>query len=213
MLPLQDVLPSRRAPWVTITLVGVGTASLLYQMTLSVPEWRGLFLSVGLIPARASWWAAVASLLLFAGPVPAVANLWALWIFGDNLEDRLGRWRYLVLVLLSGLVAAGAAVAMDPRSTVPLAGPSGAVAGVIGGHLALIPRSRVLVLIPLWRTLDLIEMPALIVVAFWLFGQGVGQPGVLAATLVIPLAGFAAGAGAAFILRRPDRMRVEWWSP
>jgi membrane associated rhomboid family serine protease len=125
----------------------------------------------------------------------------------------LGRWRYLFLFLLSGVVAAVGAVAMDPRSTVPLAGPSGAVAGVVGGHLALLPRSRVLVLVPLWRTLDLIEMPALIVVAFWLAGQGLGQPGALAATLVMPLVGFTTGAGAAFVLRRSDRMRVEWWSP
>ncbi len=219
MLPLQDILPSRQTPWLTLTFIGVSALVSVYELTLSTPELNGLIRSHGLVPAYAWWRPMLTSLFISPGLLHTVANLFALWIFGDNVEGRLGALRYLGLLLVTGLLAALAGVWLDGASTAPLIGPAGAVAGVIGGHLALFPRARVLVLIPVWRAIDLVEVPSLLVVAFWLLCQGVWQFGGVTnhapamALLVMPLAGFVVGAAAAWALKRPERMRAEWWSP
>lgn len=218
MIPVQDVLPSRTTPRVTVGLMALVVVSQAYQLALSVPELRGLILAFGFTPAAWSVASVFATLFIHLGIVETVANVWALWIFGDNVEDRLGAMRYLALLLVSAWTALFVAASVDPTSRAPLVGPAGLVAAAIGAHLSLFPKSKVLVLVPMWRGIDLVDVPALLIVAFWLLFQGLAQfgslyPSPLTSTLIVPAAAAACGAVGVRILRRPERMQATWWSP
>jgi membrane associated rhomboid family serine protease len=136
-----------------------------------------------------------------------VSNVGALWIFGASVEDRMGRRRYLGFFLLSS-VAAGlldvVARAGSPEATI---GASGAVAAVISAHFVLFPTSRALVLVPLLRSIDLVEVPTLLLVGFWLVFQTAGGAG-----LFVVLGGALTGALFVWMFRQPARETVEWWS-
>ena len=97
--------------------------------------------------------------------------MWYLWIFGDNVEDRFGHGRFIIFYLLCGIVAALAQVAVDPSSTLPTIGASGAIAGVMGAYFVMYPRSRVLTLIPLIIIWDIIELPAIVLLGLWFIMQ------------------------------------------
>jgi membrane associated rhomboid family serine protease len=144
-----------------------------------------------------------------------------LWIFGDNVEDRLGHGRFLVFYLATGAVAAVAQSAMDPASTIPMVGASGAIAGVMGGYFVLYPHSRVLTLLPF--PVMLFEVPAIFFLGLWFVMQflsglgslagaaGEGLPGGVA--FWAHVMGFVAGVVLVRLMQRPERQRVEWWSP
>ena len=100
-----------------------------------------------------------------------IGNMWYLWIFGDNVEDRLGHGRFIVFYLLCGIVAALGQIAIDPQSTLPTIGASGAIAGVMGAYFVLYPHSRVLTLIPLIIFWEIIELPAIFLLGFWFLMQ------------------------------------------
>jgi membrane associated rhomboid family serine protease len=218
MLPVQDVIPSRTTPWLTLGLMGLLAAVLVFELLLSEHAARGLILSYGLVPAHVSWHALLTSALLHYGILDAAVNIVALWIFGDNVEDRLGRWRYAVLLVastaLSGLIGAR----MNGSSLAPVIGAGGGIGAVIGAYLVLLPRSRVMMLVPVWRGVDLVEIPAAMVVMAWLLLTGIttgaqappfgGIP--LAAT--VQVAGLLTGAALARLLARPERLRCEWWN-
>jgi membrane associated rhomboid family serine protease len=181
---------------------------------------RTLIHAYGLVPATHKWPAFLPSLLFHAGFVHAASNIVTLWVFGGTLEDRFGRVRFLALYLVSALTAAIATMWALPYSTFALLGAGGAVAGVIAAYLMLFPRSRVLLLIPLPILFDLVEVPATIVPGFWLLLQVIGNveasgPSSTAAATVVWMAigGAAPGLLAARWLVRPERARVEWWSP
>ena len=132
-----------------------------------------------------------------------IGNMWYLWIFGDNVEDRVGHGRFIVFYLLCGIVAALGQIAMDPASTLPMIGASGAIAGVMGAYFVLYPRSRVLTLIPLFIFLEIVEMPAILLLGFWFLMQlfSAGAIAVTASTsggvaFVAHVAGFVAGLAA-----------------
>src|SRR5207245_5884907 len=95
-----------------------------------------------------------------------IGNMWYLWIFGDNVEDRVGHGRFIVFYLLCGFAAALGQIAMDPLSTLPTIGASGAIAGVMGAYFVLYPHSRVLTLIP-WIFLQIVELPATVLLGCW----------------------------------------------
>jgi hypothetical protein len=100
-----------------------------------------------------------------------ISNMLALYIFGDNIEDRLGHVLYLIFYLLGGLVAGGAHLVAYAQSTIPTVGASGAIAGVLGAYLVLYPQARVLTLVPIFYFLRLIEIPALVYLGFWFISQ------------------------------------------
>ena len=110
-------------------------------------------------------------MFVHAGLAHAISNLLCLWIFGDNVEDRMGHLRFLVFYLLAGLAAALAQTWADPASTIPLVGASGAIAGVMGAYLVLFPHSRVLVLVFLVLFIDIVEIPAVIFLGIWFVMQ------------------------------------------
>lgn len=218
MLPVQDILPSRTTPWVTIGLMALIALVVLVETVLPEPAVRTLIVSYGLIPAQVSATTAVSSLFLHHGLLDAAANMWMLWIFGDNLEDRLGHGRFLAFFLLCGASSGLAMVWLDPEALLPVVGAAGAVGGIIGGYLVLLPASRVLIAVPVWRGLDLVEIPAAILLGFWVLAVGLfagGQPGPIGGlplSLSVPVAGSLLGAVLVWLFRRPDREQCDWWN-
>src|SRR5205085_6590855 len=110
-----------------------------------------------------------------------IGNMWYLWIFGDNVEDRVGHGRFILFYLLCGIAAALGQVYVDPTSHLPTIGASGAIAGVMGAYFVLYPRSRVLALVPLIIFWDIVELPAIVLLGFWFLMQLVSA-GAIAAT-------------------------------
>src|SRR5512134_2734965 len=159
MIPLRDVIPSRTTPWVTITLIGLNILVFIREITLPAGAVEPFIFRYGLVPAEFSWVALVTSMFVHAGWLHVGSNLLYLWIFGDNVEDRLGHGRFLLFYLAAGVVAALAQAAMDPGSVIPMVGASGAIAGVMGGYFVLYPHSRVLTLFPF--PIMIFEVPAI----------------------------------------------------
>jgi membrane associated rhomboid family serine protease len=219
MIPLRDVIPSRSTPYITVTLIALNAALWLYELTIPndvLPVFLQLY---GVVPADFSTPTLVSSMFLHGSWSHFIGNMWYLWIFGDNVEDRVGHGRFIAFYLLCGVVAALGHVAMDPASTLPTIGASGAIAGVMGGYFVLYPQSRVLTLIPLVFYVEIIELPAVLLLGFW-FVMQLFNAGVIAVTsnsssggiaFVAHVAGFVAGLAGVFVVRKRTRT-AEWWA-
>jgi membrane associated rhomboid family serine protease len=167
MIPLRDVIPSRTTPYITVTIIILNVLGWLFELALPADA-RTLFLQVyGVVPADFHATTLITSMFLHGGWMHVLGNMWYLWIFGDNVEDRLGHGRFIVFYLLCGIIAALGQIAIDPESTLPTIGASGAIAGVMGAYFVLYPRSRVLTLIPLIIFWEIIELPAIVLLGFW----------------------------------------------
>lgn len=178
MIPVRDVIPTRTKPAVTIALVAVNVLLLSY---LALGERTG-------------------AAMLYVG-----LNALYLWLFGGTVEDRLGHLRFLVLCLVCGAAAAMVQANIPSPLLVRLAAAAGATAGVIGAYFVLYPRSRIVTLVPMLVTVQVVEVPAAYVAGFWLVIQiGVGMTGAWITAL-------ATGMAAVVALRRKERLRVEWW--
>ncbi len=179
MIPLKDENPTRCFPWMTLLLIAVNLAVFAYEWTLSPEMLSDLILSYGFTPVDflADPWSptalltVVTSMFLHAGPVHVGGNLLYLWIFGNNIEDRLGPWRYLGFYLLCGTLALAAQTAMGPDVDIPTIGASGAVAGVLGAYILLYPRASVVTVIPLIIFFEVARLPAYLVIGFWFLLQ------------------------------------------
>ncbi len=218
MIPLRDVIPSRTTPYITITIIILNALAWLFEVSLD-PEVLNRFLAVyGVVPAYFSAPTLITSMFLHGGWMHIIGNMWYLWIFGDNVEDQLGHGRFIVFYLLCGVAAGLGQVFMDPSSTLPTIGASGAIAGVMGAYFVLYPRSRVLTLIPLIIIWEVIELPAFVLLGFWfllqLFSAGSiavtasshGSGGVAFAAHV---AGFLVGMAGVFVFRKRQPSRWE----
>jgi membrane associated rhomboid family serine protease len=221
MIPLRDVIPSRTTPFVTIALISINTLAFLYQLSLG-PDVEEFVVFWGLVPAVFSWVTVVTSMFLHGGFLHFGGNMLYLWIFGDNVEDRMGHGRFVAFYLLCGVAAALAQTIVNPDSIVPMVGASGAIAGVMGAYFVLYPRSRILTLIPLFIFWQLIEVPAIFFLGIWFlmqFASGVGSiatatggQGAGGIAFWAHIAGFVVGVTSVVIFRRPERQRVEWWN-
>ena len=219
MIPLRDVIPSRTRPVITVVLLLLNAAVFAVEAGLGERELERFVHTWGLVPADFSWIAVVTSMFVHGGFLHFAGNMLYLWIFGDNVEDRLGHGRFLAFYLLCGAGAALAQTAISADSPVPMVGASGAIAGVMGAYFVLYPRSRVLTLFPF--PLMLFELPAVYLLGLWFvmqFVNGLGSlsmaaEGELAGGVAFwaHIAGFAVGALLVLVLRRPERQRVEWW--
>ena len=212
MIPTRAVMPSRTFPAITVLLMALHAAAFLYA------RWSGALLPRGL-GDEAGGLPALAEAIVYDSALRLAADMAALWLFGENVEDRTGRLRFAAFYLLCGLAAVIGSLAADPASMIRAFGASGAVAGVIGAHLALFPQSRALLLVPVppaWTT----EVPALALVAFWAalhLALGV-LPAMIthdtpfwdtgASGIIVAMAG---GAIAVRAFTRRERMRPEWW--
>src|SRR5882762_6040919 len=209
MIPLRDIIPSRTTPVVTISLIAVNVLVFLYELALG----RGVdafTLYWGLVPAAFSWVTVLTSMFLHGGIMHVAGNMLYLWIFGDNVEDRMGHGRFLVFYLLCGIAAALAQTIAAPDSVVPMVGASGAIAGVMGAYFVLYPKSRIVTLVPLFFFFQIIEVPAIFFLGIWFamqFLSGVGsivsaaQGGV---AFWAHVAGFLAGLSGVIVFRRPE---------
>ena len=221
MIPLKDVIRSRTRPVVTVALIVINALVFGVQLALSPSHLERFIFTFGLVPASFSITSLFTSMFVHGGVAHLGGNLLYLWIFGDNVEDRLGHGRFLAYYLGTGAVAALAQTWMDPHSITPMVGASGAIAGVLGGYFVLYPNSRVLTLLPF--PLMLFEVPAVFFLGLWFVVQfvsgigawaaagGGGMPGGVA--FWAHVAGFVAGMPLVRLMQRPERQRVEWWSP
>jgi membrane associated rhomboid family serine protease len=218
MIPLRDVIPSRTRPYITTTIIVLNAVAWLFEVSLPQDTLNQFLATYGVVPAYFSPPTLITSMFLHGSWMHVIGNMWYLWIFGDNVEDRLGHGRFIVFYLLCGIAAAIGQIVMDPTSTLPTIGASGAIAGVMGAYFVLYPQSRVLTLIPWIIFWEVIELPAYILLGFWfvlqLFSAGAiavtasshGSGGVAFAAHV---AGFLTGMAGVFVFKKRGVDRWE----
>src|SRR6476660_4827046 len=209
MIPLRDVIPSRTTPYITITIIALNGLAWLYELSLPHEALNDFLAVFGVVPAYFSAPTLITSMFLHGSWSHVLGNMWYLWIFGDNVEDRVGHGRFIVFYLLCGIGAALGQVAIDPASTMPTIGASGAIAGVMGAYFVLYPHSRVLTLIP-WIFLQIVELPAIVLLGFW-FVMQLFSAGTIAMTtssrgggvaFAAHVVGFVVGMGAVFLFKK-----------
>ncbi len=189
MIPIRDDAPRFSTPYITYFLVALNSLVFVMELSLSLPERDALMYKLGVVPQHLSAWmlgtftgsghvSSVGALLpvftsmfLHASWLHLIANMWVLWIFGDNVEDYLGHLPYLVFYLATGIAAAFVDVLLNAHSPVPTVGASGAIAGVMGAFLLLYPRARVLTIVPLIILFTFWWLPAWIVLGYWFIAQ------------------------------------------
>jgi membrane associated rhomboid family serine protease len=217
MFPVSDVIPSRTTPFVTVGLIVVNSLVFLYEVTLPGRQLDVFVAQYALIPAYFSWASVVTAMFLHAGWMHAIGNMLYLWIFGDNVEDRLGHVPFLLFYLACGAAAAIAQTVINPFSAVPMLGASGAIAGVMGAYFVLYPESRVLTAVFVLIFFDLVEIPAVFFLGIWFLMQllsGVGSLGASNAAaggtaFFAHIGGFILGGVVGLVLRLRGRPRWE----
>jgi membrane associated rhomboid family serine protease len=230
VIPLRDANPVRRTPIVTIAIIVACVAAFAYNLGVESSSGQGgiedLFNQFGVVPAQliAAWrggqvvggetLAVFTSMFLHVNLIHLVGNLIYLWIFGNNIEDRLGRVGFVLFYLGGGVAAALAQVAIDPNSDVPMVGASGAISAVLGAYIVLFPSARILSLVFLGFFYQLIEVPALIVLGLWFALQlidGLGSLGLAGAeggvAFFAHIGGFVAGVAVGLLVRGTTNAR------
>ena len=177
MFPLYDTARSRSFPFINLTLIFANVVAFLYELQMDPGTLKEFVFTWGLIPARLlsdssnTWTTIFSSMFLHGGWFHIINNMWVLFIFGDNVEAGMGKVRYLVFYLLSGVAAGLLQTYILPASLEPMIGASGAVAGVLGAYLILFPRSRIASLVPILFIFTIIEIPAILFLIFWFVSQ------------------------------------------
>jgi membrane associated rhomboid family serine protease len=213
MFPLSDVIPSRTVPFVTVGLIAVNVLVFLHQLMLPPALLDQFVATYAVVPAWFWWPSLVTSQFLHGGWMHIFWNMLYLWIFGDNVEDRLGHAGYLLFYLGAGAVAAVLQILFNPFTGVPMLGASGAIAAVMGAYFVIYPQSRVLTAIFVVIFFDLVEIPAIFFLGIWFLIQlvsGVGSLGVANAAgggtaFWAHLGGFVVGVLVGLVLRSRDR--------
>ena len=184
MLPIRDTVRSSSFPIVTWFFIALNGVVFLYEISLPPAELNALIMTFGLIPGQLELTEPLRILqnpllpltflthmFMHGGWLHFLSNMWILFIFGDNVEDRMGSIRFLVFYLISGFIGAIIQAYIYPNSTVPAIGASGAIAGVLGAYWVLFPKAKVISLIPLIFVPWFIEIPAVFYLGFWLVTQ------------------------------------------
>ncbi|NUP07922.1 MAG: rhomboid family intramembrane serine protease [Polyangiaceae bacterium] len=233
MLPLGDDNPTFRRPIVTPILIGLnvlvwilfqgaGTEEALVRSTCELGAIPGELTGkatedaiqlgpnvVCLLADQPHWYTIVTSMFLHGGWLHLIGNMWFLWIFGDNVEDSMGRLRFLVFYLLSGVAAAVTHIFTDPASVLPMVGASGAIGGVMGAYVVLYPKAPVRLLLILGILITTVRVPAVVMLGYWFLLQVVsglpqlsaGEPGGVA--FWAHVGGFLTGVALCFVFRNP----------
>ncbi|MEW6224317.1 MAG: rhomboid family intramembrane serine protease [Chloroflexota bacterium] len=232
MIPLRDANPTRRTPVVTLALIAACGIAFAWQLGLLVQggdeALNAFILEHGTVPAqlsaavgRGDWLSdpvldVFTSMFLHAGWLHLLGNMLYLWIFGNNVEDLMGRPLYLGFYLLGGVAAVAGQVLIDPASDIPMIGASGAISATLGAYLVLYPGARIQSLVFLGFFYQLIAVPAVIVLGFWFVLQVIDGLGSLGAATGVEggvaffahIGGFVMGA----LLALPFRMRARAWT-
>jgi len=235
MIPLRDDTPRFSTPYVTYFIIALNTLVFLFERAQSPGALNALVYQFGVVPqhfteasAGGSQFSLAGSLVsiftsmfLHASWLHIIGNMWVLWIFGDNIEDYLGHFSYLLFYLVSGVAASVAHILLNPGSNVPSVGASGAIAGVMGAYFVLYPRAKVLTIVPLIVFFTFWWLPAWIVLGYWFLVQFLSG----AATSIVQssqnaggiafwahVGGFVAGILLIKLLpERPHRYRYGTW--
>ncbi len=190
MIPLKDDNPTEIFPLFTLLILGACVAVWLLVQGAGMSEstLEASVCALGAIPGEITgqsgasgpcrlggitWGALFTSMFLHGSWMHLIGNMWFLWIFGNNIEDSMGRLRFLVFYLLTGLAAAGTHVLVEPASTVPMVGASGAISGIMGAYLVLYPHARVLTLVPFVVFIRMMHIPAWVMLGYWFLIQAV----------------------------------------
>ena len=177
MIPLRDTIRSRHFPVMNWLLLIVNALVFFYELSLGTAALNQFINTYALVPARLQSAqpifivSLITSLFLHGGWFHFLSNMWILFIFGDNVEDRMGSIAYLFFYLMSGVAASLLQTFVEPFSTLPTIGASGAIAGVLGAYILLYPAARVLTLIPVFIFPWFVEIPAFFYLGFWFLSQ------------------------------------------
>ena len=193
MIPLRDINPRSTMPFMTVLIILANLGAFLYQVSLGPRAGQILVYTYGMIPARVplafvgdgitlvqAFAPLLTSMFLHGGWFHLIGNMWFLWVFGDNIEDRLGHLSYVLFYLVCGVGAGVVHSVANLGSTIPAVGASGAISGVMGAYIVLFPRSRVLTLVPLLFFFFTVQLPAVVLLGYWFliqFLSGVGSLG------------------------------------
>ncbi|GAB4271632.1 MAG: rhomboid family intramembrane serine protease [Candidatus Rifleibacteriota bacterium] len=185
MFPIKDDLQPKRIPYITWLLLGLNILVFIVQLGLPRYLLETFYHLYGIVPARImhpDWASAVGfpagaiitlltSMFIHGGWLHIIGNSWMLWLFGDDVEDRIGHGNFLLLYFLSGIVAGITQIALHPDSTIPTIGASGAIAGVMGAYFLLFPRASLYVLVPIFFFIDIWKIPAALFLPIWFIGE------------------------------------------
>jgi len=228
MFPLKDENPTQIAPVVTWMLIAVNVLVFLYQITLGPSLARDFVFQYGSIPAVVlghgklpdnlasipPFVSVFTSMFLHGGWMHLIGNMWFLWIFGNNIEEAMGRARYLVFYLICGLVASWSHILANMNSAIPTIGASGAIGGVLGAYIMIFPRARVYTLIFLGFFMRIMYVPAVVILGYWFLIQLIsgsvsgGQNGGIA--FWAHVGGFLAGAILVGVFKKKE---VHFFNP
>lgn len=183
MIPLRDSARSGTFPFVTLIIIIVNFLVFFLELSLEEFQLNQFYYIFGVVPAETLNTIFTGAplepviipfftaMFIHGGWLHILGNMWYLWIFGDNIEDRLGHFRYLLFYLGVGIVASVVHILANPSSTAPVVGASGALAGVLGAYFVLFPRSRILSLVPIFIFFTVLEVPAIIFIGIWFLIQ------------------------------------------
>ena len=209
MIPIRDAIRSKNFPAVNVLIIGLNVIAFLWELAQS-SDLKEVFYLYGMVPLRYSnpeisvhftafeqTLPFLTSMFLHGGFLHIIMNMWFLYIFGDNVEDRLGHIRYLIFYLFCGVAAGLVHLLTNWNSNVPTVGASGAISGVMGAYLLLYPRSKILTLIFIFFFIQFIEIPAFIFLGFWfllqLLSAGITPKNVGGVAFWAHIGGFVAG--------------------
>lgn len=183
MIPLRDSIKAQRFPVTTVVIIALNLVVFIHESLLGPSALEAFVMSWAVVPARLVGAIAgegsvaiqsmtvVTSMFMHGDILHFLGNMWFLWIFGDNVEDRFGRVGFLVFYLVTGVVAALSQVAFSPVSAIPMLGASGAIAGVLGAYLRFYPHARVLAIIPIFIFFQFLEIRAVFFLGLWFLLQ------------------------------------------
>jgi membrane associated rhomboid family serine protease len=226
MIPIRDTIPRERFPFAVLTLIAVNVCAFIYELGVPQDMTEQFIYLFGLVPARftdpgwaarvgfpQTYWPFFTTMFLHGGWLHIIGNMWVLWIFGDNVEDRMGPARFLVFYLLCGLAAGVTHVLTNPGSRVPAVGASGAIAGVMAAYFVLFPRGRIVAMFPILFYPVFFRVPAFVYLGFWFLTQFFSGTLAIASRQEVSgiawwahIGGFAAGILTFSLFLRPRRI-------
>jgi membrane associated rhomboid family serine protease len=219
MIPLRSSEPHYTPSRVTLIIILMNVLVFLYELSLGLSSYRlNYFIAqYGIVPAHLSLVSIFTSMFIHGGFLHIAGNMWFLWIFGRGIEDILGHGKFLFFYLACGVAAAVTQILVNPSTTIPTVGASGAIAGVMGAYLIKFPRARIVTLVVIIVFLTTVDIPAAFLLLYWFaiqFFNGVGSIGYSQASsgdiaFFAHVGGFLAGMG--LILAMPTKQRVRRW--
>ena len=226
MIPLRDSIPSSSFPIVNVIFIVINVLVFFYEFSLGT-HLNSFINNYGLVPAYLlsqdtslidRIYPFFTSMFLHGGWLHLIGNMLYLYIFGDNVEDRMGHFKYLLFYLISGFAAAFAQIIINLYSTIPMVGASGAISGVLGAYILFFPRSRILTLVPIFFFIQLVEIPAAILLLLWFiiqFFSGVASVAITQNTGGVAfwahIGGFVAGLILSRFFQKKGYYRTGWF--